>query len=196
MKLRWWRVEFDETGSVVSCEPVNERGENGKLVAYVQGATKLDARMACGAWYRHYRAQQAASAKRIREKRKASGICGERLPGCTTRPDTGYVTCRNCRTRKRSATQRYEERLASGVKIRRAPSPEEARQTYLKTHCRTLHAQTVLKLFDNLGPIGFRRWLVEFIERGNREVNQRIAKDPLLNKRASRSRSAAPHAQH
>jgi hypothetical protein len=193
---RWWRVEFDEKGSVLSCEPVEERGEDGRLIAYVQGATKLDARMNCGAWYRRYRQQQAESQRRLRARRRAEGRCGEGLPGCLKDPEPGYVTCRSCRTRKREANKRYEERQAVNIRLRRRPTPEEARAVYLQGHCRTLHARSVLKLFDSLGPIRFRRWLVEFIKTGNEEAHQRIAKDPLLNKRASRSRSDEPRAQH
>jgi hypothetical protein len=176
MELRWWRVVFDDKGSVLSCDPVNEPGESGRLVAYVQGATKLDARMNCAAWYRRYRAQQAVSAKRIRERRKAGGKCGEQLPGCLGDPDPGYVTCRSCRARKRAANVRYENNPAP----RPRPTPEQARQTYLKTHSRSLHARTVLRMFDQLGPVGFRRWLVDFIEAADQSNAARIRKDPLL----------------
>lgn len=200
--MQWWRVELDETGAIRQLEAVDAPSRNGRLVAYVQGETRVEAARNVFDWYKRYRAQQLASAQRRKERLRAEGLCTLRLKGCQHKPEGGHIvrgtwqafkTCQNCRDRKNAA-----ERL---LVTRKRTTPEAARAAYLRTHCRTLHARTVLRQFDALGPAAFRAWLVRFIEDGQLRTAKRIKDDPLLaaakaTKRGAAARRSTPHVQH
>jgi len=155
----WWRVELDKLGAILNCVQVSEPDKGSRLLAFVQGDTKEQACSNVKDWYRKFRAQQLASKQRRDARRKAAGLCTYcgHLPA---RP--GRKTCLGCSKKKYQMERAWHER---GCVPKYAPAdPVQVRERYMALHGLSVHAPTVLRQFDELGPMAFRRWLVTLIE--------------------------------
>lgn len=195
---QWWRVELDESGSVLTCEAVAGPAKGGRLLAYVQGATLAEAKLNVKSWYLRYRAQQAAYAQRRFDKRREAGLCPRDYACCTGLPEDGKKTCRACREAKAAQRRRYEEHGRTRPKA----NPAQARLNWARHRGnKRLTALSVLKQFDTLGPTRFREWLLNQINEGTRQTLRKLASDQLLaahrsTKRAASGRPGTQHAQH
>lgn len=157
--MKWWRVELDSKGAIVSCTAVLGPTKSTRLLTFVQGETKEQASDNALDWHKRFKAQQLASKQRRDARRREAGLCTY----CGLVPAReGKKTCGPCSKRKYGFERSWRERGC--VPKYKPADPVIVRQRYELSHNATLHAPSVLKHFDELGPELFRRWLLGIIE--------------------------------
>jgi len=115
MAERWWRVEVDAAGKVVSCAAAEWCEENGSCVIYVRASSKRDAGRE--AWNEHCRRQQAQRNTRLRKEGKCVG--------CGRVSDRDGSRCTGCLARERSYKSRKRKK-DRGEPVPPKPSRVEA----------------------------------------------------------------------
>jgi hypothetical protein len=152
--LRWWRLELDAKGSVLSCTAVEHRGEAGeRQFLYVEAYDQKEAGRL--AWNAYCRLAQA----RHRAKMTSEGCC----PWCGRKQDR--KPGRRCNTclagdRARAATNKA---LKAGQNVP-APDAQVTRATRLQSERAEYRLQIlgeVRKVALERTPRDFLRWLDE-----------------------------------
>ncbi len=83
---RWWRIEVDSDGKVVSCEPVELKESDQALIFYVEAKNRAQAGRR--AWNAHCKIVQ----RRRREQLRAEGKCA----WCARKNDRSSGRCADC----------------------------------------------------------------------------------------------------
>lgn len=189
LQKKWFRIEQDAGGAILSCEEVDSKGRKGAHVRYYEALDKAQACSDAVAWY-----EKSAAAWRIRyEKRRADpalvkedsrratarrdaaieiGVCSS----CRLLPLVNKHVCAKCRDRFNENRRR---RLAGLPALRNKPKvPREqlaakalARSVETRANFRSKQTHTwgsrnaydiscVLTRFDTMTPAQFRRDLV------------------------------------
>jgi hypothetical protein len=187
LQLKWFRIEQDASGAILSCEEVEAKGRRGAHVRYYEAVDKAAACDAAKAWYERYlmrrreyarkrredpavRASAAASTSSRYQKLRAAGLC----TSCGTNPLATQWRCTECHARQREAKRRRKDCLPP---LPRKPgnvvSAERQRAQYEASN-RLCHARVVsawgssgahqislfLRHFDSMSPAQFRTYLI------------------------------------
>lgn len=121
IQKKWFRIETDKDGAILSCEEVSSKGRQGAVVRYYEALTKADACKQAKEWQRERANRNSANTKERRSRLNAQGKCGIcRRAG----PISPGGVCKHCR----SAEAKRAKELASGAerKIRRYADPMAA----------------------------------------------------------------------
>jgi len=113
----WFRIEFDKSGSVVSCTEGEASVKEGRHVVYIEAETKSEAiPLAQKYFMRLEKARANYVAKR------ASGLCAK----CPFPAVEGKVLCHSCAKRQREASERRAAGLARPKKVYASPAQAQA----------------------------------------------------------------------
>lgn len=164
--VNWYRVELDGSGAVTATECAGPSRVNTRHVRYVEA---VDAAQACSevlAWYAKRRRKANERESALRNQNRAAGLCS--VVCCKSKPKTGRKQCSlHLKAKADSARRRYNGAPALIPKT----SPEQILANVRK---RTEDAKKItggscgtyariLGVFDKLGPVAFRAWLVSKI---------------------------------
>lgn len=161
--MAWWKLEIDNDGAILACEPVESKGRSGAHITYVEADTKAGACSNAKAWLERRNRLARERYERLALARRAAHEC---IKHGTPKP------CRECYESKEA----YYERKLMGITLKpRHETPEDAQEAARASTRRYQRYQvdirTVLDQFTALGPVLFVAWL-------RREVEQR-GKEPL-----------------
>lgn len=155
---KWYRVELDSSGAILSCTEVEGAGRKNSHVRYVEALSAADATSEAKAWYEKVRQQLRDSLNRRRALREKAGKC----KSCGKHPAKRHRKwCAECLGK--CATRRAE-RVARG----RPESPEEhaiKAKAHKDARRITYGTEAAARWFDLLrnydaNPSDFRAWLV------------------------------------
>jgi hypothetical protein len=172
--LTWWRGELNKDGGISTLTEVGQASKGSKLVCYVQATTRAEACSKIKAWWERRKGLIRSSSLRVRERRIAAGLC----PTCGKAPcapdralcgpclQAAVVRAEKVRRRKKGEHIPHApgwRRFSSAEEAAEAASARRRAQRDKHGHV-NVFAPTVLKKFDELGPVKFREWLVGIIE--------------------------------
>lgn len=185
-----WRVELDKrTGDILrfaKCEP---GFTSTTYIRYVEASTAPEACSLAKQWYERHCGMQNARSKRVRDRRRESGLCIY----CGHSPRPGAVACQACTDRNAAHTQAARRRGHAGetIDLRRTLGAEGARAKLRERNAarRRAHpeknlnllAHVALRALRDLSPgeaPAYEAWLVARIERArskNHGVEEALA---------------------
>lgn len=162
--MSWWRVAMDRDGSVHSCEQIELVATPGRVVGYVyvQANDRAAAVAKARAWYERRKEIRRKADQKRSAARKAKGMCRD-CPAKVCAESMLY--CAEHLARHREAVRRHDR----GETRHPRPNPiaamkHDQKRRKLYQH-QMMHLGRVLQKFDDLGPSGFRVWLVTEIEK-------------------------------
>lgn len=170
-ELWWWRVEFDSSGTVLSCERVEPTvaDHSHGTVFFVESDTSVKAETLA---YRRYLTAQRVALKKRRERHQENGKCR-----CGRAPKAGCKTCCKClaadaKSAKRSAAK------ASGRPVEPLPPKSAA----IAEGARVREAQAILETlrevrekFQRSPSVRlFGEWLEKRLEQAQEACRERI----------------------
>ena len=92
IQKKWFRIETDSEGNILSCEEVSSKGRQGAVVRYYEALDKADACKQAKEWANRYRETKRSSMNARRREREANGLCVY----CGVRPSASAQSCREC----------------------------------------------------------------------------------------------------
>jgi hypothetical protein len=165
---KWWRVEKDKTGAILSCKEVEASETGSKLVCFVEAIDAAEAVRKAAEWHSTVIAKTRARAKADFDHRKSIGLCVH--SGCKQRAVEDRTRCAAHLEYNSKAGIRHR----AGESKRQATSPVEQfekhkanqKKSYLRRGgSRATTLRVVLQKIDSQ-PLGeVRAWLVSEISR-------------------------------
>jgi hypothetical protein len=166
---KFFRIELDKTGAILSCSEVEASEKGGKFVRYVEA---LDAAGACeqvNAWWAARKAAHRASGAARVAARRAAGVCID----CAKPAVVGRARCSaHMRANYEGQLRAIARSAGESVPRMRAPTAESAQQALARSRLHGARAvakngrhtesayRRCLAHFDKLSPKQFRAWLV------------------------------------
>lgn len=138
IQKKWFRIETDASGAILSCEEVSSKGRPGAVVRYYEALTKADACKQARRWSE----EQMRLRLKLHADRRAKGSCF----ACDNPALPGKRSCA-AHGGDPAAKRRALERFA-------AEKRDEVRRELL-----AVSLEEVLNQFDNLGAKRFRVWV-------------------------------------
>lgn len=111
IQKKWFRVEHDKDGNILSCEEVDAKGRAGSVVRFYEAANKADACSQAKAWWERRLQQNREYQRQRRQNNARTGRCQDH--GCA-------LPCARC-AKKRAD---YRERAKLGIQLK--PQHREA----------------------------------------------------------------------
>lgn len=171
MQKKWFRIETDASGAILSCDEVDSKGRQGAIVRYYEALTKAEACEKAKEWAARYRASATAHTMRRQESAKANGYC----INCYARPRVNASRCEICRdkfnARKRELRSGSEplirklsdDQLLEHVLRKRQRARDKAKQKW--GSYRSVEVYLMLSKLDTVGPDAFRAYLCDRIRK-------------------------------
>lgn len=163
--MKWWRIETDNDGKVVSCEEVETGGIGAGFVFFVRCPTRYEARQR--AWNAYCKIRQRARHERL----TAEGKC----PHCGRPNDRRASRCSIC-LEEHNVRSRRKRAIARGEVVA-IPSRAEAVASRASDERRALRLAVLTEVQENFqrsGTVGqFVRWLAERIHQETAEQKPR-----------------------
>lgn len=159
---KFFRVELDKTGAILSCSEVEASEKNGRFVRYVEALDNAGAVEQVKAWWTTIKAANAARSAARRDMLRSAKRC---LDCSAAAPNSSY--CDSC-NELRAARKRD---LRAGAPLIRPHSKTAAEASARRKASYAKHVATkgmpieatyrsCLSHFDKLGPKQYRAWLV------------------------------------
>lgn len=161
----WFRIEFDKSGSVVSCTEGEASVKAGRHVVYVEAESKKEAiPLAKRYFMRLDKARAKYAAKRAR------GVCAQ----CPFPAIEGKSLCHSCAERQRESVERRKAGLTRPRKV--YSTPAQAQQAFEN---QTSGAYRDLRILEEV----MQAWTTERSDFGNwLRWRMRLAKSKLPHK--------------
>jgi hypothetical protein len=172
IQKKWFRIETDVSGAIISCAEVDSKGKQGAVVRYYEALTKADACKQAKEWYASRKKWIAKNVLRRRAIVKDGG-CRQ----CSS-PRGSAGTSNFCRRCADELARRQREMRAGTFVHTRGPQADSAESAFEK-HKNNLRSKAeriakiggsgaarllgTLRQFDQLGPDRFRSKLCERI---------------------------------
>lgn len=179
IQKRWFRVESDKDGNVLSCTSVDIgiKHRRGALIRFYEAVDDADACSQAKQWWERRQGLTSESRKRNRQRRAQSGVCeaserhGPPAPGrklCATCLAAAVENGRRTRERHRSGDLEDHRRspLSDIERLERAREQVARCDNEMKllagSWAAVAHWRT-LKRLRALGPDGLEAWLIAHI---------------------------------
>lgn len=146
----WFKVVFDNTGGVRSCDIVSTLYEGTDLVVFVDANNRAEAIDAA----RHEYANRRKRA--TRGLRVSQGLCTERMAGCAGKARPGQTRCQNC------ADRHHDKRMK---KWRDVPKGKPGAPRGIGIKRRAVLVEVLEKVQSAKSVGDFVRWLADEIRR-------------------------------
>lgn len=164
IQKKWFRIETDASGAILSCEEVSSKGRQGAIVRYYEALTKADACKQAKEWAARYRSICAASQRKTAHEAKEKGLCIR----CRVNPLVNASHCESCREKARAEHVELRKRRKRGEPVR-TPMPadklrERVAQEQLRYKrkwggARPYEYARLLKRIDTMGREELRQWV-------------------------------------
>lgn len=175
LQFKWFRIEQDASGAILSCEEVDAKGRKGAHVRYYEALDKASACSAAMGWYAAYTQVKREKSRTRRTKFAELGLCSS----CSRPKEPGredVQVCKMCAARaaeRQRATKGRREsplrpaRLGADEFVRRMTGVSEPakRRALPRQSQQCRHYVAMLEKFDRVTPNHFRTWLVGAITR-------------------------------
>lgn len=173
IQKKWFRVEQNKDGDILSCDEVECKGRQGAIVRYYEAADKAEACSLAKQWADNYRTIQNKHSEKLRNKRADSCLCLDcGLPALADRS-----RCEKCLKTDAKKGREYRKRKRLGLPqlLHKLPDQERwdnRKQQYTKSNNRrseiwgssTAHRYfLLLKKLHSLGAEAYEHWLREQI---------------------------------
>lgn len=175
IQKKWFRIETDASGAILSCTEVDSKGRQGAVVRYYEALTKADACRQAKEWAERFRSNLRASNVRRRDRLLAAGLC----KWCGKNPRVNADHCEECRVRvNKLNNQRRRDRRNGDSAPRKNLDPIQLRENVRASNNRhkdSLRAKwgsesswvtsCLVRHLDTLGPQLFRKMLCDKIRK-------------------------------
>lgn len=165
--MKWWRIETDAAGKVLSCQEVESVGKDSRRVFFVRGETRDEARRR--AWNAYCAVRQRARHVRL----IAEGKC----PHCGRPNDRQATRCSKC-LEQRNARSLRKRAIARGDVVP-MPSRADAVAARANDERRAMRVELLTEVqenFQRFGTVGqFARWLADRIRQENQATARRAS---------------------
>jgi hypothetical protein len=165
--MMWWRVQFHTDGSIKSISETEYVTTPHSIVSYVyvQANDKASACIAAKKWLERRKEICRRSSAKGRKTRIAEGLCVN--SGCRNPAREGVTLCQDCQDKKTARTKNWHDSVRAGIDRRLSGKTPVQQLAERKADNAVRKVDTtwlsLLRRFDELGPEGFRAWLVSKI---------------------------------
>ncbi len=161
IQKKWFRIETDASGAILSCEEVNSKGRQGATVRYYEALTKAAACSQASKWAAKHREVRNNANRERAERLRSAGLCVT----CGRSPRGNASRCDRCREEYNARVRQLRTGAAPKISKLSDLALRESTRESAASKNRSMRAKwgrvgadyyLVLKRFDAIGPEAFR----------------------------------------